>query len=253
MRRNAFTLIELLVVISIIALLISLLLPALSSARQAARQTQCLSNQHQLGILTETYKSSHNQLFPYRAKKNASRSVRQRGTWRALLLDTGRPNLDLLKCPADTTTESSGPRHYKNKHMRISKDYHGDGYSGIDSQVMVSYGTNQFTLPRDHSLFSREPGGWREPDKKAWIADSSNFVFNRYSADGGLYIAYANYKNNYPKLDISAPPYENSSRWERHPAASNVLFMDMHAEALNGHRAFNVPIRRTVTEWNDYN
>ena len=57
--HRGFTLIELLVVISIIAVIIALLFPALSSARQAARITQCLSNQHQIGVTAHSRAASH--------------------------------------------------------------------------------------------------------------------------------------------------------------------------------------------------
>lgn len=53
--RGGFTLIELLVVISIIALLIALLLPALGQARAAARRSLCMSNMHQIGLVTGYY------------------------------------------------------------------------------------------------------------------------------------------------------------------------------------------------------
>lgn len=59
-----FALIELLVVISIIAILIALLLPALSSARDTARNTQCLSNQRQIGLAMHMYHSDQDGSYP---------------------------------------------------------------------------------------------------------------------------------------------------------------------------------------------
>jgi len=68
-QHDAFTLIELLVVVSIIALLIGILLPVLGSARQAARQTQCLSNQRQLGIAMQGYLIDHDDHYPQPAQE----------------------------------------------------------------------------------------------------------------------------------------------------------------------------------------
>ena len=64
MKRPAFTLIELLVVISIIALLIAILLPALGAARKAARQSQCLSNQKQIGGGIFAFTTDHKDDMP---------------------------------------------------------------------------------------------------------------------------------------------------------------------------------------------
>jgi prepilin-type N-terminal cleavage/methylation domain-containing protein len=58
-RKRAFTLVELLVVIGIIALLVSILMPTLAKVRQSAIRTQCMSNQRQLLLGLEMYKSAY--------------------------------------------------------------------------------------------------------------------------------------------------------------------------------------------------
>lgn len=118
--RHAFTLIELLVVISIIALLIALLLPALRQARETARQSQCGSNQRQLGIAFFSYQSDQETL-PWghvvpRAGVNLTwddqmMSYIERGALTQAQMNSGSAffgtgpgspgNIEALECPSD--------------------------------------------------------------------------------------------------------------------------------------------------------
>ncbi|HEY2586792.1 MAG TPA: type II secretion system protein, partial [Tepidisphaeraceae bacterium] len=69
-HRRGFTLVELLVVIGIIALLISILMPALSRARAQAQQTQCLSNERQVGMGMIAFAIDHLQHVPLAGSLN---------------------------------------------------------------------------------------------------------------------------------------------------------------------------------------
>jgi prepilin-type N-terminal cleavage/methylation domain-containing protein/prepilin-type processing-associated H-X9-DG protein len=63
-KKSGFTLIELLVVIAIIAILAAILFPVFAKVREKARQTQCLSNEKQMGLAVLQYVQDFEETYP---------------------------------------------------------------------------------------------------------------------------------------------------------------------------------------------
>lgn len=95
--RKAFTLIELLVVIAIIAILAGLLMPALGKAREQAHRTQCLSNEHNIGVLILMYQQDTRK-FPCWSIAGAAGTYYDSSLTLALLFATGNLTVDTFKC-----------------------------------------------------------------------------------------------------------------------------------------------------------
>jgi prepilin-type N-terminal cleavage/methylation domain-containing protein len=104
MKKNAFTLIELLVVIAIISILAAILFPVFSQAREKARQTECLSNEKQIGLAVQQYVTDYDERMFYRAGWAYSRSgditqINQIRWWNLLMPYVNNNNV--WACPSD--------------------------------------------------------------------------------------------------------------------------------------------------------
>ncbi len=167
MHRRGFTLIELLVVIAIIAILASILFPVFSRARAKARQTQCLSNEKQLGLAFTMYSQDYDETTPLMYSSNAAGRFR----WQQILQPYLR-NTQILRC--------------------LEKPNEIDPYSGLP----MSYGMNSTNDGTYCFWYGVAESAIQDPAGTIILADSSGGAYYTYWAATAPYERYVDKRHN---------------------------------------------------------
>jgi len=248
--RKGFTLIELLVVIAIIAILAAILFPVFAKVREKARQTQCLSNEKQIGLAVLQYVEDYDESYPMAQISGKD--------WTAEIypyVKAGQVNGSfsvvnaVYGCPS-FPTETGGlveQNQYRALDNVFADPTHGPGQPGAvtratnmsdvdhpDSQLMVyeggMYGPNGFQNP-----FS-PPGQHQQGVIAAFTASWAGWSSTGQITD----LANASDCDNTNAAWASIPPWAPVTgemcgvfpRY-RHNGVCNMLFCDGHAKAMH--------------------
>ena len=167
-KEKSFTLIELLVVIAIIAILAAMLLPALNQARSKALQSQCISNQKQLGTAALMYAGDNdNRIVATRAWYSGVCSGQRVIPWAFRIYDyTG--NVPVFHDPARNATGNLNCGNF----LQSARDE----YYTRAGLRMTNYGVNCRGIGNDHG---RKLSDIKRSDQLVWLGPTIGSYWNR--------------------------------------------------------------------------
>ncbi len=215
-KYPGFTLVELLVVIAIIAIFAVMLLPALNQARDKAYETNCKSNQKQVGLAILAYESSFH-LYPVLADNATTNS--SLNTWSHDLYKYGMlSSTKTLFCPIARMFATGDYRKYCDPGHKESA---AQNPATVWYYRYASYGFNPLiastpTKPVNSKMV-------RNPSCKVLVADSLTTTGGNYRPASA--ITWYNHATE-----------QMVHMRHSHMSVANLLFTDGHVEGMKNAR-----------------